>query len=292
MQLKSQSISVVIPTFNRASFLPRALDSVLNQTLTPKEIVICDNNSTDDTEKLIKKKYPYCKYILEKKRGVSIARNTAILKTSGEWVAFLDSDDEWHPQKLAKQIDAYLSDGQKRRVIHTDEIWYRNGGHLNQRNKHAKRGGDIFQKCLELCCVSPSSSIVKREVFESIGYFDEDLEVCEDYDFWLRVSAQEHILFVPEALTFKHGGHQDQLSKKYWGMDRFRIRAIENLISSKKLDKVQQDMAYLSIISKLGILINGARKRGNEAVLNYYSMKLMQWHREAHFNFNGQYFSR
>ena len=133
--------------------------------------------------------------------------------------------------------------------------------------------------------MSPSSALIRRDLFESVGYFDESFEVCEDYDFWLRISLNEEFSFVQEPLTLKHGGHSDQLLRKYWGMDRFRIKAIEKILVSKNLNKTKRKLAYLSLISKLIIVVNGARKRGNQSVYNYYSWKLIQWHRSAHLNF-------
>ena len=216
------SISVVIPTLDRRYTLPRTLDSVLNQTLPPDEIIVVDNGSTDGTSSMLKTDYPDVICIHEAKLGVSAARNKGILFANGVWIALLDSDDTWHPSKLEEQLKANRNNP-GHRLIHTDEHWYKRGKRVNQLMKHKKRGGYIFKDCLQLCCISPSSALIEKSLFQNIGQFDEDLPVCEDYDLWLRVSAQEPILYVDQPLTIKYGGHEDQLSKKYWGMDRFRI---------------------------------------------------------------------
>ena len=97
-------ISVIIPTFNRLDFIKDAIDSVLSQSYVVDEIIVVDNNSTDGTNTLIKKKYPQIKLIQEKKQGVSNARNTGILNAKNDWIAFLDSDDQWLPKKIQLQL--------------------------------------------------------------------------------------------------------------------------------------------------------------------------------------------
>ena len=114
-------------------------------------------------------------------------------------------------------------------------------------------------------------------MFQNIGQFDEDLPVCEDYDLWLRVSAQEPILYVDQPLTIKYGGHEDQLSKRYWGMDRFRIKSLEKILLEGHLNQVYKIAAQEILISKLKVLINGAIKRNNQAVIEEYSGKLENW---------------
>jgi GT2 family glycosyltransferase len=152
-----------------------------------------------------------------------------------EWIAFLDSDDEWLPHKLERQCEA-LERHPQYRFCHTDEIWIRRGRRVNPMKKHAKHRGYIFDQCLPLCVISPSSALIHRDLFDRYGTFDPELPVCEDYDLWLRICAREPVLYVDEALLLKFGGHEDQLSQAYWGMDRFRIRALENLIRSGALD--------------------------------------------------------
>ena len=150
--------------------------------------------------------------------------------------------------------------------------------------KHKKRGGYIFKDCLKLCCISPSSALIEKSLFQNIGQFDEDLPVCEDYDLWLRVSAQEPILYVDQPLTIKYGGHEDQLSKKYWGMDRFRIKSLEKILLEGHLNEVYKMAAQKILISKLKILINGAIKRNNQAVIEEYSGKLENWEKTINQN--------
>ncbi len=270
------SISLVIPTLDRSKLLKRALISVFNQTFIPEEIIVIDNGSSDNTYKMIKENFRKIKYIYFEDRGVSNARNIGINNAKNELICFLDSDDEWKPKKIEKQID-YFSKNKNCNFLHTNEIWYQNGNHLNQLKKHYKAGGYIFENCLKMCCISPSSTMIHRRVFDNHGLFDKNLKVCEDYDMWLRVSSKENICFLQEKLVIKHGGHNDQLSKKYWGMDRFRVYSIEKNLNENKFNKSQNIIAINYLLKKLEIIINGAKKRQNLEVFKEYKKKFDYW---------------
>ena len=271
------TVSVIIPTLNRCFLLQRAIQSVLNQSYNPNEIIVIDNGSSDDTKKTIQTLYPNIRYLTEDKIGVSAARNKGIINARSEWIAFLDSDDVWKPEKLEKQLILNYEFKNKYRFIHTNEIWFRNGVFLNQKKNHEKSGGNLFNKCLKLCCISPSSSLIKKKIFDEHGFFDEDLKVCEDYDMWLRLTSKENVGYVSQPLVVKYGGHSDQLSQKYWGMDRFRIQSIEKNIKNNCFSEDQNKLAYEMLIKKLKIVITGANKRSNNAIFDIYSNKLSSW---------------
>lgn len=270
-------ISVVIPTLNRINTLQRALDSVINQTYKPAEIIVVDNGSSDGTLKFLREQYPKITILTENKIGVSSARNKGIKKSINQWIALLDSDDAWHPRKLEIQTSMLDSALKEYNLIHTDEVWFRNNKHINQMKKHKKQGGYIFEKCLSLCCISPSSVLFKKNILDKVGLFDESLPVCEDYDMWLKICSSEEVLFAQDKLTYKYGGHKDQLSKSYWGMDRFRIVSIENIIKNFDLTYKQKKQAKKELIKKLKIIINGAFKRNNLSIVNEFSTKLEYW---------------
>ena len=274
------NVSVVVPTFNRVDFVLKAIKSVSNQTFPPLEIILVDNNSEDNTLEMVAKHFKSVKIISQKKQGVSASRNFGIREASGNWIAFLDSDDQWHKRKLEEQVKSITNDTLSADLSHTDEIWYRNKVFLNQKEIHKKRGGFIFEHCLPLCCISPSSVLIKKKVFDDIGFFDESLEVCEDYDFWLRFCCKYPVNFVDQKLTIKNGGHNDQLSKKYWGMDRFRIQALENLLQSSVLDERQEQLTKSVLLKKIDILIKGAKKRSNTSIYNMYLQKQKHWEAE------------
>ena len=270
-------ISVVIPTLNRINTLQRALDSVINQTYKPAEIIVVDNGSSDGTLKFLREQHPKITILTENKIGVSSARNKGIKKSINQWIALLDSDDAWHPRKLEIQTSMLDSALKEYNLIHTDEVWFRNNKHINQMKKHKKQGGYIFERCLSLCCISPSSVLFKKNILDKVGLFDESLPVCEDYDMWLKICSTEEVLFAQDKLTYKYGGHKDQLSKSYWGMDRFRIKSIENIIKNFDLTYKQKKQAKKELIKKLKIIINGAFKRNNLSIVNEFSTKLEYW---------------
>ena len=270
-------ISVVIPTLNRINTLQRALDSVINQTYKPAEIIVVDNGSSDGTLKFLREQYPKITILTETKIGVSSARNKGIKESINQWIALLDSDDAWHPRKLEIQTSMLDSALKEYNLIHTDEVWFRNNKHINQMKKHKKQGGYIFERCLSLCCISPSSVLFKKNILDKVGLFDESLPVCEDYDMWLKICSSEEVLFAQDKLTYKYGGHKDQLSKSYWGMDRFRIKSIENIIKNFDLTYNQKKQSKKELVKKLNIIINGAFKRNNLSIVNEFSTKLEYW---------------
>jgi glycosyltransferase involved in cell wall biosynthesis len=266
-------ISVIIPTFNRAPVLARALDSVLSQSAPPAEILVVDDGSADDTPGLLTGRFPQVRYLRQAHGGVSRARNAGIAAARGEWLAFLDSDDEWLTHKLAAQRRALRAHPQYR-VCHSDEIWIRQWRRVNPMRKHAKRGGWIFRHCLARCVISPSSVLLHRSVLERVGPFDDSLPACEDYDLWLRLCASYPVLYCDEPLIVKYGGHADQLSRRHWGMDRFRVQALERVLTTGTLDPGDRSAALDMLLEKSGIVLQGARKRGNEALVREYEARL------------------
>ena len=269
-------ISVIIPTYNRKHTLHRAIESVLNQTFKPLEIIVVDDGSNDGTGEWVEEIYPSIKYIFIKNSGVSAARNTGVRSANGQWIAFLDSDDEWMPEKLEQQ-SLLLGADREAALCHTNEIWIRNGVRVNQLKKHTKFGGYIFEKCLDICRISPSSAILSKKIFKNIGYFDESLKVCEDYDMWLRVAAKHKILFLDYPLITKYGGHRDQLSRVNSGIEKYRIRSLEKILSSKTLSEKQFFIAKQVLIQKLKIYQNGVRKRNRYTELKKVEDKIEYW---------------
>jgi len=268
------NISVIIPTFNRKDLVTRAIESVVNQTLQPYELIVIDDGSTDGTSEIIKSEFPQIKYIWQENTGISNARNLGIQNSKGNWIAFLDSDDEWLPKKLEYQFNAIQTNSEFQ-IFHTNEIWIRNGKRVNPKNKHQKYGGHIFEKCLPLCVISPSSVLIKKDIFKKYGLFDTALPACEDYDMWLRICAFLPVYYLEEPLLKKYGGHNDQLSKKFWGMDRFRIAAIEKAVNNNLIEKNKRKSALNMLLTKLEIFINGAQKRSKEgSEIKYFKDKL------------------
>ena len=255
-------VDVVIPTRDRATLVRRAIDSVLAQTKAPRNIIVVDDASKDDTLERLKAYGDAITIIEAAGEGVSAARNRGVEAGQSPWVAFLDSDDLWTPQKLELQCGALEVEPQSYRWSHTEELWIRNGRRVNPMKKHKKPAGWVFEASLKLCCVSPSSVLIERDFLEAQGGFDEDLPACEDYALWLRMAAQEPIHFVDEPLTVKYGGHADQLSHKHWGMDRFRAKALEDLLEQSYIGLDLRKLALENLIFRYNVLLTGAEKRG------------------------------
>ncbi|MDH5325173.1 MAG: glycosyltransferase family 2 protein [Gammaproteobacteria bacterium] len=269
-------VSVIIPSYNRAHCIERALCSVFEQNSLPQQVIVVDDGSTDRTQALIRHKYPQVRLISQSNRGVSAARNAGIAAADTEFIAFLDSDDAWLPHKLQRQV-AWMQDHPDCVFSHTEEIWIRNGVRVNPMNKHRKSGGLIYSHCLPLCVISPSSVIIRRVLLEQVGGFDETLPACEDYDLWLRICSRFPVAFLEEPLLLKYGGHADQLSRKYWGMDRYRITALIKMLDSGWLDAENTKLTVEMLRKKCRIFIKGARKHKNiedigkyEAILSSY----------------------
>lgn len=273
-----KKVSVIIPTYNRESTLGRAIDSVLNQTYRNFEVIVVDDGSTDNTSRVVEKYKNRIRYYSKLHGGVSAARNLGLEKSEGTWVSFLDSDDYWLPKKLEKQME-YLQKNPDIMIAQTDEYWIRNGKLVNPMKKHKKYSGWIFEQCLPLCIVSPSAVLIHQKVFNDVGVFDESFPVCEDYDLWLRVSLKYEIALIPEKLVVKTGGHSDQLSRKYWGLDRYRVRALEKIIN-EDLSLLQRRLVLEEIIKKLTILTEGRKK--HTGLPNIYQNKLKVYQEELY----------
>ena len=270
-------ISVVIPTYNRKKYIKRAIDSVIHQSYEPFEIIVIDDGSTDGTYELIKQSYSSSQISLKKQKnsGVSSARNKGIKLANGDWIAFLDSDDEWFENKLELQVREIKKS--KIFICHTNEIWIRNGIRVNQMKKHQKYGGAIFKKCLDMCRISPSSVMIHRRVFDEIGLFDEDLIICEDYDLWLRISSKYPVLYLDSMLIKKFGGHEDQLSKNINGIKQFRIQSLEKILKTLPLKPSYFNSAKNMVLKKLRIYRSGLIKRNKIKENVFIEKKIHYW---------------
>jgi len=260
-------ISVIIPTYNRAAFLKEAIQSVWDQCLLSGEdsgknldLIVIDDGSTDETAQMVAAFKKPVLYHYQPQRGVSAARNKGLDLARGDYIAFLDSDDLWKKEKLRVQM-SLMTALPKTMACYTEETWIRKGVFVNPKKRHRKYSGWVFEKVLPLCLLSLSSALFRREIFDEIGRFDESLPVCEDYDLGIRLAHRYPFRFIDRPLIIKRGGHADQLSRKYWGMDRFRVEALEKALSLS-LTPCQKESVKSEIVKKCQILITGFQKRG------------------------------
>lgn len=262
------TVSVIIPTYNRVQYLQECLEAIERQRFHDFELIVVDDGSTDGTKEYLQN-YPHpIVGIHQENQGVSAARNKGISVACGTYLAFCDSDDLWQPQKLGRQM-AFFRAHPDAVVCYTDEIWIRKGVRVNPCKHHQKISGDIFEKCLELCIVSPSSVMMHRRFFDVVGLFDVAFPACEDYDLWLRASLHFPFHYLDEPLIIKRGGHEDQLSHKYWGMDRFRVQSILQCLALP-LPQEKRNAALAMLRKKCTILAQGAEKRNKPDEAEYY----------------------
>lgn len=277
-------ISIIIPTFNRTEMLREAVGSVLAQDVfetgeQPFELFVIDDGSTLDTLHFLSEFEGKVKYIYREHKGVSAARNHGLALASGGLVAFLDSDDLWKPDKIRAQM-SYMKTFPQAAACYTEEIWIRYGRRVNPHLKHRKYSGWIFDKVLPLCLLSLSSAIFRKSVFDELGGFDEGLPACEDYDFGIRLAQKYPVHLITKPLIVKRGGHPDQLSHEYWGMDRFRVTALEKALSLA-LTPEQRDLVCKEIVIKARILEEGFRKRNKPAEARIYEKLAKKYEMEG-----------
>lgn len=277
MSPETPFVSVILPTYNRNRFLRRAVASVLCQTFREVELIVVDDGSTEDVEAALSAYRHRLRLITTPHRGPSAARNEGIRVSQGTHIAFLDSDDVWLPEKLAVQT-AFFRNMPRARICQTQEIWIRNGVRVNPMKKHEKLSGNIFKNCLDLCIVSPSAVMLHRELFDRFGLFDESMQACEDYDLWIRISPHYPVYLLEPPLVVKHGGHEDQQSKRIKQLDRLRIKAICKALESGGLTDGQYGLARQALEKKCRIYGQGCLKRGRIREGEYF-LKLPEVYR-------------
>ncbi len=270
MEKSLSLITAIIPVFNRQEVIERSIRSVLAQTRLPLELLVVDDASTDRTCEIVERCFAshqtsvLCRLIrLEKNQGVSNARNLAAREAQGSWLAFLDSDDEWLPEKLAWQWQKH-EENALWPLIHGEEIWIRRGTFVNQKKIHKKSGGDQFERSLQLCVISPSATLLKKSVFFELGGFDNDFPVCEDYDLWLKLTSLYEIGFVDLPIIKKYGGHEDQLSHAYRAMDYWRVLSQMRIYKLRpELSSQKKQTLLQCVLEKSAVLLAGFEKHKN-----------------------------
>ena len=158
-------------------------------------------------------------------------------------------------------------------LIHGEEVWVRNGVRVNPMKKHQKSGGRIFKMCIPICCISPSTTIVKKSVLNEVGLFREDFPVCEDYDLWLRITQKYEVGFIEDPIITKYGGHEDQLSRAYKAMDYYRVKSLVRLFKETHLEEDEKKLVGETIKKKCDILLKGYKRHNN--LQNYDEVKEM-----------------
>lgn len=269
MKSRAPAVSVIIPTFNRSAMVLEAVDSVLSQSFRDFELIVVDDGSTDGTADLLAPYGDRLRLLRQENGGVSSARNCGLRASRAPLMAFLDSDDLWHPEKLSCQA-SYLRTFPAAALCHTEEIWVRKGVRVNPRDRHAKAEGHSFRRLLRESLISPSAVMIRRELFDEVGGFDESLPACEDYDLWLRIARSREIHLIRRPLVTKRGGHADQLTRTLWGLDRFRVRVLGRLSGDPGLLPGETAEVRRVLREKCRILAEGCRRRGRREEADRY----------------------
>ncbi|MFP4580128.1 MAG: glycosyltransferase family 2 protein [Candidatus Sumerlaeia bacterium] len=267
---KAPTVSVIIPVYNRPWCIRRAAESVVAQDYRPIQLIIVDDGSTDDTGEFIagfeaKNRDREGLEVLclrQENRGVSAARNLGLRHARGEYVALLDSDDTWQPEKTSRQLRALIDE--KLIINQTGEAWIRRGKRVNPPKRLLKKSGDIYAQSLDHCAISPSAVLFRKELIREVGDFDEAYPACEDYEMWLRVTARYPVGLVPDLLMTKYGGHEDQLSATIPTLDKYRIHAIVKTLESGILTEEKRRLTLAELQRKSEIYIQGCLKRDRE----------------------------
>ncbi len=267
-RLNKPLVTVIIPTYNRGWIIQEAIDSVLDQDFNDYELIVVDDGSEDNTLEILEAYGKAIKVLQQGNRGVSAARNRGIEEATGRLIAFLDSDDLWLPKKLSTQVK-FFENNADALINQTQEIWNRNGLRVNPKKRHHKFSGMIFERSLELCLVSPSAVMIAKDLFDTVGVFDENLPACEDYDLWLRISCRYPVHLTDLPLVIKRGGHDDQLSKGV-GLDKYRIQSLLKIIESDLLLPQQYQAAITTLKEKCEVYAGGCRKRGRIQEAEYF----------------------
>jgi glycosyltransferase involved in cell wall biosynthesis len=266
------NVAVVIPVRDRAAMVVEAIASVAAQSYRDFGVVVVDDGSRDGSadaaEAALAEAALPARVLRQPGRGVAAARNAGAGVLDARWIAFLDSDDLWLPRKLERQM-AWLGARPAYRLAQTEERWIEHGRHRNPRVWHRKEER-VFRRSVERCLVSPSAVVVRRDLWDEEGGFDESFPVCEDYELWLRLALREPVGLVPETLVVKRGGHPGQLSRSTWGLDRYRVAALAKLLATRPLAGADRAAVVATLARKAEVLASGAARRGRHEEAHRY----------------------
>jgi glycosyltransferase involved in cell wall biosynthesis len=236
-----KKVSVVIPNYNYGRYISDAIDSAFGQTLKPHEVIVVDDGSTDDSLEVLKKFEGRITVIRQTNQRAAGARNAGAKAATGEFLAFLDADDYWHPQKLEKQIEKIEGDPEVG-LVHCGMLYVDQEG--NEISEHLEgQEGWVAEKLLKFqpVIIGPgSSTLVRKDVFQDVGGYDTDLQNSEDWDFSLRVAKKYKFAFVEEPLVYyrQHGSGKHSNIER---MERSMRRAYDKAFSASEFQYMQRE---------------------------------------------------
>jgi glycosyltransferase involved in cell wall biosynthesis len=285
------TVSVIIPVYNRPALVTQAVRSVLFQSYRDLEVIVVDDGSRTFFEEMVERfsPDPRFRYIRVEHSGMpGKVRNRGVRQARGEHLAFLDSDDIWFPEKLQLQMELFRrleEEGREEEVplVHCREVWLREGKVVSQKSRYHRRSGDVFDDALQKCTIGPSTVVMKTKIFRALKGFRDDLEIAEDYEFWLRLTSRHEVGYIDRPLVVKRAGHEGQLSEKYGQIEIFRLDALRSLVEKRWFAKQfiggeeeerrgsnLQRRAEREFSRKCRIYAAGSRKRGKTAEARWY----------------------
>lgn len=269
--MEQPTISVIIPTYNRPHLLVRAIRSIMNQTYQDFELIVADDASADNIEKVVRgfndRRIRYARHSHNK--GGSAARNTGIRLAKGEFIGFLDDDDEWMPEKLEKQLKKFQGLPEKIGVVYSGFCYVKEGGQEALQVSPSFRG-KVYPNLLRSNFLSVLTPLVRKSCFEKVGVFDEILPGHQDWDMWLRLSKYFEFEFVPEVLA-KYYVHGRQMSVDI----NARIQAMEKLMKRYQADLDANPSILSEHLRTLGKLyyIADRRREGRRYICRSISLE-------------------
>ncbi len=251
----NSKVSVIIPTYNQADLLSRAIQSVLNQTFKDFELIIVDDGSTDNTKKVVEqfqRQDPRIKYIWqENSGGPAKPKNTGIKHAKGEYIAFLDHDDEWLPEKLERQIELFRNSDRKNLGFVGCNVLDVDNNKIIRSYKISKTRNTLKRLLKECFIHSSSSVIIKRSVIKEIGLFDENFKVSDDWDMWIRLAKKYSFDFIDKPLV-KHYIHGKNITRSISYLDK--IRELEHLLEKHQFWYKKFPIIYTKKIRTIGTM--------------------------------------
>lgn len=229
-------VSVIIPTYNYGRYLIEAVESVLNQTYKDFELIVVDDGSTDNTREVLKPYLHRLRYMYQENQGISAARNRGFQESTGEYIAYLDADDVWLPEKLAKQIPLLDEDPSLGFVCGATHEMDQDGKIFHLRNK-PRRSEDTFESLFRKNFIPTLTVVIRRSCLETVGGFDTSLPLSQDYDMWLRLAKRYKFVYWNIPLA-KYRVHANNISKN----QSQRLRSHLKIISKKE---ISGDMSWL-----------------------------------------------
>lgn len=247
------TVSVILPTYDRPEFLGRAVRSVLGQSYRDLELIVVDDGSPEDPRPVVESfddpRIRYARH--ERNAGNAATRNTGIRMARGRYLAFLDDDDEWAPEKLARQVPVLESSAPDEALVYCARRILRDGRVV--RVDAPGKAGDIFDDILPYGLISCPSVLLKRTVLERVGLFDEGLRRGVDSDLWRRIAREYRVLYVDRVLVDCHVGHEKRISRLDSAEDlRADIQSAEAKLEKFGAELEERPAIHSLILRRLG----------------------------------------